>query len=144
MDQYVFPFSNLGDSDLGLLINDNPVHSFPLHVIDDLIYKPFKYYDCDNATNNLTIECNTFEPTCNYLFCDDNNIEINDSVQTTFNLLAIISSLPLHLDSFVDQCLNVCKIKYDIVGFCETRLNDAICDLYRRLQQILSQQEYPK
>ena len=66
MDQYLFPFSNLRDSDLFLLINDNPVHSFPLLVIDNMTYKSFKYYDCDNATNNLNIEYNKFEPICKY------------------------------------------------------------------------------
>lgn len=84
MDQDVFPFSNLTDSNLICLLNDSVPHHFPLHIIDNLIYKPFEYYDCDNATNSLITECNIFEPTCNYLFCDDPDIISNESPLSKF------------------------------------------------------------
>lgn len=47
------------------------------------------------------------------------------------NLLAFnISSIPLHLDSCIELCINVTNRRYDVIGFCETRLNDTICKLF--------------
>lgn len=47
------------------------------------------------------------------------------------NILAYnISSIPRHLDRFIEQCLYACNMNFDILGFCETRLNDTICNLY--------------
>ena len=74
MDQGVFPFSNMTDSDLLHHLNDSVPHQFPLHIIDDLLFKPFKYYDYDNVTNNLSIDCTMLQPICIYLFCDDPNL----------------------------------------------------------------------
>ena len=45
---------------------------------------------------------------------------------TSFN----ISSIPLHLDSCIDQCVDVSGIRFDVLALCETRLNDAICTIY--------------
>lgn len=47
------------------------------------------------------------------------------------NLVAFnISGIPLHLDSCVDQCINVGHVRFGILAFCETRLNGAMCSLY--------------
>ncbi len=57
--------------------------------------------------------------------------QLKHNISECLNLLAFnISSIPLHLDSCVDQCVNVNHIKFDVLTFCETRLNDAICSLY--------------
>lgn len=51
--------------------------------------------------------------------------------KTSIKLLAYnISSNPLHFDSFIDQCLEQTDVIFDVTGFCETCLNDAISCIY--------------
>ena len=48
-----------------------------------------------------------------------------------FTILTIsIASIATSLQSFEDQILNIINIKYDIVGFSETRLDSDIVPLY--------------
>lgn len=55
---------------------------------------------------------------------------INDCPQH-LNLLACnINSVPRHLDSFIDMCLSPSNNKYDVLGFCETRLAGSISSIY--------------
>ena len=116
------PFASVNDYDLISLL-DNTEHCIPLHVLDELKYDPFKYYDNES---NLSIECNLNRLDCNYNFCE-NLFQYNSCL----TLLAVnISSLPQHFDSFFDQCVNATSLKFDVIGFCETRLNDTICSLY--------------
>lgn len=57
--------------------------------------------------------------------------QLKHNISECLNLLAFnISGIPLHLDSCVDQCVNVNHIKFDVLAFYETRLNDAIRSLY--------------
>ena len=42
MDKNLFPLSNLNNTDLNNLLKEDKQHHFPLHVIDNLIYDPFK------------------------------------------------------------------------------------------------------
>ena len=56
------------------------------------------------------------------VFCDEPNIFITEP-HPYLKLLAINSLIiPLHLDSCIEQCINVTNRKYDVLGFCETRL----------------------
>lgn len=89
------------------------------------LYDPFKY---ENIAN-ISIESDTEEPTCNYLFSGDLSVSINTSKLN----LAIhnICSIPLHLDSWLVQCYTVTNNRFDVFGFCETRLNGIICQLYK-------------
>lgn len=41
-----------------------------------------------------------------------------------------ISSVPQHLESLFDQCLNQSSVTVVAIGLCETRLNDSISNLY--------------
>lgn len=55
MDQDLFPFANLNNTDLANLISSNIQHHFPLHVIDSLKYDSFKYQDNDNLNKDPPI-----------------------------------------------------------------------------------------
>lgn len=127
METYLFPFHNINNDDLNHLLNHNVLHNFPLDVIDNMIYKPFRYFDNSDAVHNISIDYIVNEPSCNYLFLDTFSTDNSNYL----NLFAHnISSIPLHLDSCIDQCINSSSIKYDVLGFCETRLNEAISELY--------------
>lgn len=66
---------------------------------------------------------------CDYYFCDDSNINLQSNYAlsiTSYN----ISSIPLHFDSFCDQCINTLNINFDVIGLCETRLNNNISSIY--------------
>ena len=131
MDPGIFPFSNLNHLDLNNLLNENNrQYTFPLHILNNLNYDPFKYNDNVEDINNLPFDCGIFKPDCKYVFCDDGSISGLES-PLCLNLLAHnISSIPLHLESCVEQCINTTNVKFDVLGFCETRLHDGICQLY--------------
>ena len=66
------------------------------------------------------------EPICNYHFCDT---IIQSISNPSLKLLAYnISSVPLHFETYLDQCLD--QMFFDVVGLWETRLDDLICSLY--------------
>lgn len=127
--EHFFPFSNLNDQELINILNSD-THRYPLRIIDSLTY---------TITNNLQLSThNTIddvhehilpEPICEYTFCDD-DISLTFP-PNRFNIISYnISSVPQHLDSFLDQCINPSGVSMDIVGVCETRLNDTICNMY--------------
>ena len=131
MDINNLPFANIDNTELISLLNTDIHNHFPLNVLDTMIYDPFQYISNDLATDNLNID-NYFNPTCNYLFSDsangNNNVKSNPQ---HLNVLAYnISSIPCHLDNFIDQCINANNECYDVFGFCETRLTDYICNIY--------------
>ena len=67
------------------------------------------------------------EPICNYNFCDT----IMQSISSPSLKLSAynISSLPLHFETFLDQCLDQISIVFDVVGLRETRPSDSIFSL---------------
>ena len=129
MDSFVFPFSNVDNYNLIPLLNGEQ-HNYPLHIIDSMMYNPFQYYENNNVANNIPVQFSTYQPNCNYYFCDE-NVPVTCESNSCLNLLALnISSIPRHLDSCIDQCINVFDMKFDILGFCETRLSDPLCHLF--------------
>lgn len=93
MDSTYFPFYHL-DASLFESINE-----YPLHVINDLSYNPFKESKYLNSVDSY-VRGNAFlEPECNYYFCED--LSNTFSISKDLKLLSYnISSLPLHFDSF--------------------------------------------
>ena len=96
------------------------------------MFNPFNLNDerdfdpVDNHIINLGLR----EPAGNYYFCDDVIHNLNLS-HRNLNLLSYnIRSVPMNLNNFLDQYLNHTELKFDVLGFCETRLNDVICSLY--------------
>ena len=124
VNQYTFPFDNLNDSDFINVVSGNEQHRFPLSVINNLSFNRYNFND-DNLLNDYIIRI----PECNYYFSDtlltyqlpENNLKL---------LCHNISSIPLHFDSFIDQFSEQIDTVFDIIGFCETRLNDAISSIY--------------
>lgn len=127
MDSYYFPFSHFDIFLLNSNVNDN--HQFPLPTINNIIYNPFnELHITDSIDSFLTVNL-VKELDCKYYFSEDLRTIVNC---TSLNILFYnISSVPQHLDSFYDQCLNANNIKFDVIGLCETRLHDNICSLYK-------------
>ena len=102
---------------------------YPLSVINSLTF-------CNsdiNLTNHSVDHLNETlipQPVCDYIFCN-NEISQNFSGNNLKIFSYNISSVPQHLESFFDQCLNLFNIQIDVIGLCETRLNDSICNLYK-------------
>ena len=127
IDQIHLPFRELDDTELFNILNIDKEHSFPLSVIDNYIFHPFSYND---DYHDYLVSYGINEPVCNYYFCDDLESNIN-LMPSNLNFLSYnISSIPLHLDTFSDQCLDTINNTMNILGFCETRLNDEISSLY--------------
>ena len=126
-----FPFHNLNNSDLINILNADSYHNFPLSVIEGMTYDPVKDTDThgidDSLLNNMLIE-----PKCTYYFSDTEHIVPSNISKTSLNILCQnISSVPLHLDILLDQCLPPFDMQFHIIGLCETRLNDDICGIYK-------------
>ena len=101
-------------------VNDD-VHNSPLSVID--------YINLEiHGSNDDEINVDKFifpETSCYYHFLDNSTNQI-----TLSNHNLDISSIPLHLESYFTQCLDVFNIKFDVIGLCETHFSNNICDLY--------------
>lgn len=126
IEQY-FPFSNLSDTEfISVIQGDN--HLYPLSVLNSLVFSNSE----DNITNHNVEHLSEPimpQPECDYIFCTDElqHNFLNNSLKIfSYN----ISSVPQHLDSFFEQCFNPSGVQVDVVGLCETRLNDNICNLY--------------
>lgn len=87
-----------------------------------------------NDTNQRDYRDNEFNsaykgPNCNYHFVDTlvTNYDVPESRLTvlSFNIRCV----PQHFSDFNYQCLNEIGIKCNIIGLCETRLTDNICNL---------------
>lgn len=125
MDLNLFPFHNLSNHELALLNNSD--HNYPLSVISKMLYNPFQYVSDNEHNNNVSISCNIKIPDSKYIFCDTFDLNSNYVNLFSFN----ISSLARHLDGCIHQCINVINARFDVLGFCETRLDNAICNLYQ-------------
>lgn len=122
--QNFLPLAILSDSELIAYLHNNDDHQFPLGIINNLKFDKFNFID-DNTLDDHILH----EPVCEYYF-DDSLIKHKLPNQTLKLLSYNIASIPLHLDTFVDQCLDKNNTTFDVIGLCETRLNDAICSLY--------------
>ena len=121
----VLPFFNVDDLELTeLTSNDTP--RYPLHIVNDMIFELLndlgRNFD-DNLINDFPNECKSD----NYFSNSDFEFTGNDLKLLAYN----INSVPLHLESLFDLYLNVLDFNFDIVGLCETRLNDHTYSLYK-------------
>lgn len=120
------PFLSLNDSALTCLLSEQ--HNYPLQVIDDMVYDPFPLIDDRNPVDNHLVN-NLQIPDCNYVCVGTGSKPKLSS--PGLNLLSHnISSIPLHLESLIEQVLNPLHVTFDVLCFCETRLNDDISPLY--------------
>lgn len=121
------PFSNLSDTDF-INVIQNDTHMYPLSVISSLIFSNSDFNITNHDIDHL-YEAIVPQPECDYVFPADelyHNFPNNSLKILSYN----INSIPQHLESFFDQCLNLSGVKLDVIGLCETRLNDSICNLY--------------
>ena len=121
-----FPFFSLGDNALNNVLNEQ--HNYPLSVIDNMVYDPFSLIDDKNSVDEYIL--NTVQVTnCKY-FCVGSAEKVNLPSPGLNIMFHNISSVPLHLESLTEQCLNPFHVKFDALCLCETRLNYDICPLY--------------
>lgn len=117
------PFHNLTNNNSIQELNIQ--HNYPLESLN-LEFEVTPYDDrqvLDNQINHL------IQPECQYYFCTEFNHE--SFTERHIKLLSFnISSLPLHFDTFSTQILDSIHFNFDIIGMCETRLNDNISSLY--------------
>ena len=57
LNQYTFPFANLSNDDVILLVNNNVQYNFLLHVIDNMKCNPVSFCD-DNLLNSIPFQRN--------------------------------------------------------------------------------------
>lgn len=126
MDSYIFPFSHFDET---LIDVTNDIHQFPLSVISELSYNPFNEMNVPDSVDYFITDNLVKDLDCKYYFCDDlqANLQHNNLKIMSYN----ISSVPLHMESFNDQCLSTTNIKFDVLGLCETRLHENIESLYK-------------
>ena len=126
--QYL-PFHDISDVELVSVINnDNQYYS--LNALNTLIFNNGNDNNQDIRTVEYLSEPVINDPICEYIFSDESQNQLfpNNSLK----LLAYnISSVPQYLDSLYDQCLKGFSVSLDVIGLCETRLNDNICNLYQ-------------
>lgn len=135
------PFNSLNDFDFLSFLNDGS-QSLSLDIINKLNYFPV----CSNDSNIIDDSLSRVifqEPVCDYYFCNKEVLTFPSGC-TNFNILSFnISSVSMHLDSLVHQCLTPLNAKFDVICLCETRLNDNIASLYNMwLRCLLSKQKH--
>ena len=123
------PFYYVNDSELISLYDDSNMHNFPLDIIDNLSFCAVAGEGSGKGNVDENLIHISKEPKCNYIFCD--NSTANKVAIPNLNILAYnINSVPKHLDDFSIQCLNRLQMDFDVIGFCETRLTNSICNIY--------------
>ena len=118
-----FPFAQLSDVELRNCIYDN--HNFPLSVINELQYDPFSESEHLNSIDNFLTNNIPKVIQCDYYFCSESTVNYQHHKHLSI-VSYNISSVPLHLDTFSDECLNTIDFCVDVIGLCETRLHDNI------------------
>ena len=127
IQQPILPFSN--DSDDSLNHSDD-YHNFSLQTINEMTFELSKYHDEKiSLANNNDYEIT--QPPCDYLFCGDGNIDPVFTDESLRILFFNIGSIPSHLDEFREQCLSTLGFDVDVIGLCETRLNDSLEPLFQ-------------
>ena len=123
------PFYSINDAELDDTTNNN-TQNYPLSVLNTLIFNSSSDANRPNHTVDYLNEPVICDPICDYIFSNELPSQLSSS-----NSLKIfsynISSIPQHLDSLHDQCLSSFSVTLDVIGLCETRLNDNICQLYQ-------------
>ena len=112
----ILPFNYSSDDDLIFTLFGEYANGFPLNVIDKMTFNALNPDALDDLDKYL-IEGGLVECVSNYLFLNDQIAHPKPSPDS-FNLLSFnICSLPNHFDAFIDQCLNVMDISFDISVF---------------------------
>lgn len=123
---HFLPYYNVNDIEFKDLSNDDN-HQYPLSVLNTLTYS------CTGIDQHSNNDVDLSEPSLplinsNYIFSSEETKSYPKHRLKLF--FHNISSIPLHFDSLFDQSLNSFDFNFDVFTFCETRLNDNICNLY--------------
>ena len=121
----IFPFHNVNDLELFEVLNVGNCSSFSF--LNYRVFNPFPHDEC-NAIDSALNDFHLNKLKCNYYFTDS---DVWLRHRGNFNLMSFnISSIPRHFEALNDQCLDTLGIMLDVIGFCETRINDEISNLY--------------
>ena len=126
------PFLNISNDDLIYLLNDEFCHKYNLETLNEMNFKQFEnnFDDLDLNEINSDPDYNFFSQLdftavdCNYYFLNEfyqikNKIKPNNLSFLHLN----INSLPKNFDAFTNQFLPSSHFSFDILSFCETKLN---------------------
>ena len=130
------PFFNVSDNEL---INCFSTE-LPILSLDDLQNMQFENIVWNENTqmqgsdpdNFILTNLGITNPTSNYNFpCASLGNNLNTNSNNSISIISYnINSIPLHLNEFIDQCLSPIDHKFNVIGFCETKLTDQIQRIY--------------
>ena len=127
MSEYVFPFSSVTDTGFSEIFTDEVL---PLHLFRSLeaLRVSSDFSGNDRFTDEIDRDIVSSNQTeCSYLDLNSYNELIYSD---NFSLIFLnVNSLPKHHDSIISQFLSNSSMP-DIIGFCETKLDDSIENLY--------------
>ena len=138
------PFYGLNNFEFDCFIQSNSINqkNFSIDFLDNIIFNQFnanydRYNPDLNPDLNFSLFSDRVSENCRYYFNDTiKNSVIKDNIDSTidnnfFSLLSLnINSIPKNLEYFVNTCLNCLDFEFDIISFCETKLNNDIDQLY--------------
>ena len=131
------PFANVNDDDFVDLFHQSCVYD-----LDKLNKIKFKQFSTDfneidrhmlemDPDYNFFFHNNLILDDCKYYFSDDFDIINNNLSESSMSLLNLnINSIPKNFDVFLNQLLPSINHKFDILSFCETKLDNKIEHLY--------------
>ena len=126
------PFNTVNNNEFIELMSDRENY-LNLSYLNRLSYDQFSTTlnrygdDFDPDINHFNMLKEKIE-NCLYYFSD--NFKPNPKCKTFSVCSFNINSIPHNFESFVDQCYNGLNHQFDILGLCETKLNDEINELY--------------
>ena len=134
-----FPFNNLNDTDFIEELNNQVHFTYKLDDLNKLIFNQFELnHVCHNQdvdpNLNFFVDNVNFENfnNCNYYFTE--SLNLTDIMNNSDNCLSMmnvnINSIPKNLNNFLSSSIDVLNFKFDILTFCETKINDDIDELY--------------
>ena len=132
------PFYELNDFEFSYYIETNLgiTENYSIDRLNEVVFNQFNLtyneYDCNlNPDLNFFLH-NETNINCQYHFNDTfQNSIVEPNNNHMFSMLSInINSIPRNLNYFITTCLDTIDFKFDILSFCETKLNDDIEQLY--------------
>ena len=134
MNDLIFPFHSLNDFELSDIIGQNQLSFFDYKnmyfdfaALDEAITINDDLDPNEGFLNNLGLNAQS-----NYFSIDEfNNFNENFSSCKLSLIFNNIRSIHQNFENFCSSYLNILQNDLDILGFCETRLNDEILNLYK-------------
>lgn len=124
------PFASTDNNDLINIFNGQSQRDLSCNISFNPIDLLEDKYNSDLHVNNSSVFSKYYNiPKSDYVFLDSLYCDGNDNIITLLNMN--IRSVPTNLQLFVDSILVSSCVKFDILGFTETRLDLDLVNLYK-------------